>query len=126
MLVCCMYVYCSWLRGEDATQKTDVHYRSMNGEGNFNWRLVFPMDYLPAENVMIVKKKEHFYSLTKSERHLPPILTMQVWDNDTFTRDDFIGMSSIFFVISSAYMVLHRKCGCVDLEKNIIIIIYKI
>ena len=82
---------CSWLRGEDETQKTDVHYRSMDGEGNFNWRFVFPLEYLPAENVMVVKKKEHFYSLTKTERHLPPILTMQVWDNDLFNPDDFIG-----------------------------------
>ena len=85
------FPFCSWLRGEDETQKTDVHYRSMDGEGNFNWRFVFPVEYLPAENVMVVKKKEHFYSLTKTERHLPPILTMQVWDNDLFNPDDFIG-----------------------------------
>ena len=82
----------SWLRGEDNTQKTDVHYRSLDGEGNFNWRFVFPLEYLPAENVMVVKKKEHFYSLTKVEQSLPPKLTMQVWDNDIFTPDDFIGM----------------------------------
>ncbi len=41
----------SWLRGQDDTQKTDVHYRSMDGEGNFNWRFVFPFEYLPAEQV---------------------------------------------------------------------------
>lgn len=46
-----------WVRGEDDTQKTDVHYRSMDGEGNFNWRLVFPFEYLPAENIIVVKKK---------------------------------------------------------------------
>jgi len=48
---------CSWLRGEDETQKTDVHYRSMDGEGNFNWRFVFPFEYIPAEQVMVIKKK---------------------------------------------------------------------
>ena len=47
----------SWLRGEDETQKTDVHYRSMDGEGNFNWRLVFPFEYIPPEQVMVIKKK---------------------------------------------------------------------
>ena len=47
----------SWLRGEDDTQKTDVHYRSLGGEGNFNWRFVFPIEYLPAENIMVVRKK---------------------------------------------------------------------
>ena len=46
-----------WIRGEDETQKTDVHYRSLDGEGNFNWRMVFPFEYLPAENTMVVKKK---------------------------------------------------------------------
>ena len=82
---------CRWLQGLDDTQKTDVHYRSLDGEGNFNWRLVFPFEYLPQEKVMVVKKKEHFYSLDTTERRLPPRLTIQVWDNDLFNPDDFIG-----------------------------------
>ena len=45
------------MRGEDETQKTDVHYRSMDGEGNFNWRMVFPFEFLPAENIIVVRKK---------------------------------------------------------------------
>ena len=52
---------------------------------------MYPLEYLPAENVMIVKKKEHFYSLTETEHYLLPVLTIQVWVNDTFTPDDFIG-----------------------------------
>jgi hypothetical protein len=80
-----------WIRGQDDTQKTDVHYRSMDGEGNFNWRLVFPFEYLPPEQVMVIRKKQHFYSLTKTEVHVPPRLTLQVWDNDLFSPDDFIG-----------------------------------
>ena len=82
---------CSWLRGVDDTQKTDVHYRTLNGNGHFNWRFVFPLEYLPAENVMIIKRKEHFYSLTETEHNILPIFTVQVWDNDIFTPDDFIG-----------------------------------
>ncbi|XP_013927508.1 PREDICTED: dysferlin-like, partial [Thamnophis sirtalis] len=47
-----------WLVGyEENKQKTDVHYRSLGGEGNFNWRFVFPFDYLPAEQVCSVAKK---------------------------------------------------------------------
>lgn len=42
---------------EEHKQKTDVHYRSLGGEGNFNWRFVFPFDYLPAEQVCTVSKK---------------------------------------------------------------------
>lgn len=40
---------------------------------------------------MVVKKKEHFFSLDTTERRLPPRLTIQVWDNDLFNPDDFIG-----------------------------------
>lgn len=42
---------------EENKQKTDVHYRSLDGEGNFNWRFVFPFDYLPAEQLCLVSKK---------------------------------------------------------------------
>lgn len=34
-----------------------LFHRSLNGEGNFNWRMLFPFDYLEAEKVMVVKKK---------------------------------------------------------------------
>ena len=40
---------CRWLKGPDDIQATDVHYRSLTGEGNFNWRFVYPFEYLPAE-----------------------------------------------------------------------------
>jgi len=39
---------------EDEKQKTDVHYRSLNGEGNFNWRLLFPFKYIPAEEQIVI------------------------------------------------------------------------
>lgn len=46
-----------WLKGlEDDRQETDVHYNSLTGEGNFNWRFVFPFHYLPAEKVLTVDK----------------------------------------------------------------------
>ena len=35
--------------------------------------------------------QEHLYSLTKTQRRLPPRLTLQVWDNDIFSPDDFLG-----------------------------------
>ena len=63
----------------------------MDGEGNFNWRFVFPFDYIPAEQVVVVKKKEHFWSLDETERRVPPLLMIQVWDNDMFSPDDFLG-----------------------------------
>ncbi|KAF3843460.1 hypothetical protein F7725_002309 [Dissostichus mawsoni] len=76
-----------WLKGLEADrQETDVHYNSLTGEGNFNWRFVFPFCYLPAE-----KEREHIFSLDKTEQKLPAILSLQVWDFETLSSDDFLG-----------------------------------
>ncbi|XP_017319937.1 myoferlin isoform X1 [Ictalurus punctatus] len=81
-----------WMPGmEQDKQKTDVHYRSLDGDGNFNWRFVFGFDYLPAEQLCLVSKKEHFWSLDKTEFRIPPKLTIQIWDNDKFSLDDYLG-----------------------------------
>lgn len=81
-----------WMQGmEEDKQKTDVHYRSLDGDGNFNWRFVFGFDYLPTEQLCHISKKEHFWSLDKSEFRIPPKLTVQIWDNDKFSLDDYLG-----------------------------------
>ncbi|GAA6219134.1 fer-1-like protein 6 [Lates japonicus] len=81
-----------WLKGlEDDKQETDVHYNSLTGEGNFNWRFVFPFSYMPAEKVIVVKKRESIFSLDKTEQKLPAILILQVWDFETLSSDDFLG-----------------------------------
>ncbi|XP_069061681.1 dysferlin isoform X3 [Pleurodeles waltl] len=81
-----------WMIGhEESKQKTDVHYRSLGGEGNFNWRFVFPFDYLPAEQACVIAKKEHFWSLDRTENKIPPHFILQIWDNDRFSFDDFLG-----------------------------------
>uniref|UniRef100_A0A8C0X6I5 C2 domain-containing protein n=1 Tax=Castor canadensis TaxID=51338 RepID=A0A8C0X6I5_CASCN len=81
-----------WMVGfEEHKQKTDVHYRSLGGEGNFNWRFVFPFDYLPAEQVCSVAKKDAFWRLDKTESKIPARVVFQIWDNDKFSFDDFLG-----------------------------------
>ncbi|KAJ8264359.1 hypothetical protein GJAV_G00148240 [Gymnothorax javanicus] len=81
-----------WMPGmEEDKQRTDVHYRSLDGDGNFNWRFVFGFDYLPAEQLCLVSKKEHFWSLDKTEFRIPPRLIIQIWDNDKFSLDDYLG-----------------------------------
>ncbi|XP_053367599.1 myoferlin-like [Clarias gariepinus] len=81
-----------WMAGkEEDQQKTDVHYRSLDGDGNFNWRFVFDFDYLPAEQLCLVSKKDHFWSLDKTEFRIPPQLVIQIWDNDKFSLDDHLG-----------------------------------
>ncbi|CAH1179264.1 unnamed protein product [Phaedon cochleariae] len=82
-----------WLIDSSEAQYTDVHYRSLTGEGNFNWRFVFPFEYLPTENKVILRKKESLFAMDETEFKLPCKLTLQVWDNDTFSKDDFLEAS---------------------------------
>ena len=49
-------------------QSTDIHYRSQNGIGSFNWRIVLPIS-LPSNRT---------------------VLYLQVYDNDLFASDDYI------------------------------------
>lgn len=36
-------------------------------------------------------QQEHFWSLDKTEFRIPPRLIVQVWDNDKFSLDDYLG-----------------------------------
>lgn len=81
-----------WLEGlKEDRQQTDVHYRSLTGEGNFNWRFVFPFQYQKAEERIVITRKASFFSWDESEEKVPARLHLQVWDADAFSADDFIG-----------------------------------
>uniref|UniRef100_W5MHL5 Fer-1 like family member 4 n=1 Tax=Lepisosteus oculatus TaxID=7918 RepID=W5MHL5_LEPOC len=81
-----------WIKGlEDDKQETDVHFNSLTGEGNFNWRFVFRFDYLPTEKEITYKKKESIFSLEESEFRQPAVLVLQVWDYDRIAANDFLG-----------------------------------
>ena len=80
----------------------------MNGEANFNWRFVFPFEYLRIENVIIVKRKEQFYTSSDQSERCPPVLTLQVWDNELYRRHDYIGMHcGVDYWTSSLFTTLH-------------------
>ncbi len=68
----------SWLKGPDDAQQTDVHYRSLTGEGNFNWRFIFPFEYLAAEEKVVISKKESMFSWDETTSKVPARLTLQV------------------------------------------------
>ncbi|XP_072371523.1 fer-1-like protein 4 [Scyliorhinus torazame] len=81
-----------WLKGlENDKQETDVHFNSLTGEGNFNWRFVFRFDYLPTEKEIVYKKKESIFSLEESEFRQPAVLLLQLWDFDLISANDFLG-----------------------------------
>ena len=46
--------------------------------------------------------QSHFWSLDYREERLPPTLIIQVWDNDSFSPDDFLGSVSFqyFYFVS--------------------------
>ncbi|XP_067402968.1 fer-1-like protein 4 [Emydura macquarii macquarii] len=82
----------SWIKGLDHDkQETDVHFNSLTGEGNFNWRFVFHFDYLPTEKEISYKKKDSIFSLEESEFREPAVLVLQVWDYDRISANDFLG-----------------------------------
>ncbi|XP_010084354.1 PREDICTED: fer-1-like protein 4, partial [Pterocles gutturalis] len=82
----------SWIKGLDHDkQETDVHFNSLTGEGNFNWRFIFCFNYLPTEKEITYKKKDSLFSMEESEFWEPAVLVLQVWDYDRISANDFLG-----------------------------------
>ncbi|XP_027762435.1 fer-1-like protein 5 [Empidonax traillii] len=82
-----------WLDGlPEQRQHTDIHYRSQDGHGAFNWRFLFPFEFLAAEKLCAIGRREHIWSLDKTVLKVPPKLILQVWDNDKFKADDLLGI----------------------------------
>ena len=57
---------------EEQRQQTDLHFRSQNGCGSFNWRMKFPV------------------ALPKRALSEYPALRLQIWDKDFFSPSDNI------------------------------------
>ncbi|KAI4562641.1 hypothetical protein MJT46_011603 [Ovis ammon polii x Ovis aries] len=82
----------SWVKGlEHDRQETDVHFNSLTGEGNFNWRFVFRFDYLPTEREVSVRRRPGPFALEEAEFRQPAVLVLQVWDYDRISANDFLG-----------------------------------
>uniref|UniRef100_A0A5F9CH26 C2 domain-containing protein n=1 Tax=Oryctolagus cuniculus TaxID=9986 RepID=A0A5F9CH26_RABIT len=82
----------SWVKGlEHDKQETDVHFNSLTGEGNFNWRFVFRFNYLPTEREVSVRRRPGPFALEEAEFRQPALLVLQVWDYDRISANDFLG-----------------------------------
>eukprot|EP00488_Nonionellina_sp_1-RS-2012_P004198 TRINITY_DN9400_c0_g1_i1.p1 TRINITY_DN9400_c0_g1~~TRINITY_DN9400_c0_g1_i1.p1 ORF type:complete len:278 (+),score=85.65 TRINITY_DN9400_c0_g1_i1:108-836(+) len=62
---------------EEGVQQTDLHFRSQNGCGSFNWRMKFPI------------------KLPKARLAEYPVFQVQIWDKDYFSPSDNISEASI-------------------------------
>ena len=83
--------------------------RSLTGEGNFNWRFLFPFEYLRAEEKIVFYKKDSALALSALEIKVPPNLTLQIWDADLISRDDFLGQFSL--MLSDVYCIkIYMPC----------------
>uniref|UniRef100_A0A1B0G2Q0 C2 domain-containing protein n=1 Tax=Glossina morsitans morsitans TaxID=37546 RepID=A0A1B0G2Q0_GLOMM len=82
-----------WCSNTDEYQSTDVHYRSMNGEGKFNWRMIFPLKYSIVEDMIVIKRRTGI--LEEFEIKQPPKLFIHIFDKDLISDDDFLGALEI-------------------------------
>ncbi|CAF1117580.1 unnamed protein product [Adineta ricciae] len=82
----------AWILGEkEDGQQTDVHYRSLTGEGNFNWRLLFNFDYIDIEEKIVYEKKDSVFQIGSTVKKIPPRIVLRVYDADLLSADDFLG-----------------------------------
>jgi C2 domain len=69
--------------------------------------MIFPFKFSIAEDMMITTRKMFDCS---REIKMPAILTLQVWDNDSFTPDDFLGTLNINLSHFSRPALTAEKC----------------
>lgn len=90
----------------------------MNGEGKFNWRFIYDFDYLPADEMVVYKRKEHAFSLQAVEHRMEPIVTLQCWDADVVSADDFLGSVQLNLARMIPGAETARNCRLSMLSKN--------
>lgn len=78
---------CDW---SNQSQRTDVHYRSLNGQGDFNWRFIFNFEFLPAEEKIVYTQRQKL-GFVSVERKARPKITLQCFDSDQLSADDNLG-----------------------------------
>ncbi|CAF3109617.1 unnamed protein product [Rotaria sp. Silwood2] len=82
----------AWMLGERVdAQQTDIHYRTLTGEGNFNWRFLFDFEYLDIEEKIVFEAKDSVFQVGNTTKKIPPRIIIRVYDADFFSTDDFLG-----------------------------------
>ncbi|KAE9421720.1 hypothetical protein Angca_007228, partial [Angiostrongylus cantonensis] len=76
--------------GSQKVQKSDVHFRSLDGCGEFNWRFVMDITFNPWEQKIINYHKKRLFRKA-SEEMVDPLVIIQLWDKNKFKKDVMLG-----------------------------------
>ncbi|CAD6184820.1 unnamed protein product [Caenorhabditis auriculariae] len=79
-----------FVNGMLKSEKTDVHYRSLDGCGEFNWRILLNIDYNPWEKKVVAKTKTRFFRKAREDL-VDPLIIIQLWDKNRFKKDKLLG-----------------------------------
>ena len=85
----------SWLEGQ-RPQTTDTHWRSKNGIGSFNWRMVWDVELVPGSRLW---KFPYFH--------------LQLWDKDLLKYNDCIGEATVD--LTSLFRRAYRRNESINL-----------
>ncbi|VDM64425.1 unnamed protein product [Angiostrongylus costaricensis] len=76
--------------GSQKAQKSDVHFRSLDGCGEFNWRFVMDITFNPWEQKIVNYHKKRLFRKA-SEEMVDPLVIIQLWDKNKFKKDVMLG-----------------------------------
>ena len=89
-------------------QETDVHFRSLTGEGNFNWRMVYKFDYLPAEQKIVIFERVRTRNCSLND--LSFVVVQATWNfGATISSCQFIDLIHNNSRVSSRWRKLKRR-----------------
>ncbi|PAV74363.1 hypothetical protein WR25_07925 [Diploscapter pachys] len=83
-----------FVNGMKKADRTDVHYRSLDGMGEFNWRFLLNVDYNPWERKLYCYRKTRLFRKARDEL-VDPLLIIQLWDKNAIRHDKMLGEYTI-------------------------------
>ncbi|CAB3410812.1 unnamed protein product [Caenorhabditis bovis] len=71
-------------------EKTDTHFRILDGNGEFNWRFVLNFDFNPWEQKIVAYTKTRMFRKAVEEL-VDPIIIVELWDKNKLKKDILLG-----------------------------------
>ena len=71
--------------------------------------MLFPFDYLKAEEKIVMMQKESIFAMQETEVKVPCKLTLQVWDADLVSSDDFLGTRYNTLCKTHTHMCIYQQ-----------------